>query len=151
MSDELAKLLAQYEQPLHDFPFAFIHRRPNDSKAGIDMAIFCFWAYQRKLLSEIFFSRSTGMSDALMPLSFSKLIAEIVNLVGYSITPSTFNERGCKFALKYLRPGWTYRYQEDLDVLFPEAETYSAIPENQSTLDAVFSLLDERLRNYENQ
>lgn len=66
------------------------------------------------------------------------------------VKPNHFNERGRRFALRYLRPGWGYRYHLDLDELFPEEASYAEIPEYQGAIDRVFDILDMRRERFEN-
>lgn len=139
----LDELMAQYEQGLDDLPILFFADENDNPATGIDLAIFLLWAYSRSLLEEELAARiSNSRFDASCP--FADLVRDARAALGDGFRPSNFNENGRPFALKYLRPGWDYRYHLDLDGLFPDEKTYADIPDTQNSIDRVFAVLDMR-------
>lgn len=146
--NSLDQLMAHYERGLNDLPILFFPDENTHSATGIDLTLFLLWAYTRSLLEEGLAARlSDSRFDA--SLSFADLVREARATLGDGFRPSNFNEHGRPFALKYLRPGWDYRYHGDLDSLFPDEKTYADVPESQETIDKVFAVLDLRREQFQ--
>lgn len=141
--NSLDQLMARYEKGLNDLPILFFPDENGHPVAGIDAALFLLWANAHSLLEEGIAARlSNSRFDSSS--SFADLVREARATLGDGFRPSNFNENGRPFALKYLRPGWTYRYHVDLDSLFPDEKMYADIPESQKSIGNVFAVLDLR-------
>ncbi|BEP96952.1 hypothetical protein GmRootA79_53370 (plasmid) [Acidovorax sp. A79] len=147
LSNLLNQLMAEYGSGMNDMQVIFIADENGHPATGIDGALFLLWSCSRGLLEEELSVRLSN-SHLRVDASFADMVRDARSFFGEGVRPSHFNERGRSFALKYLRPGWEYRYHLDLDDLFPDEATYADIPESQASIDKVFAILDARRKHF---
>jgi hypothetical protein len=149
MNDPLADFLKQGMAALEAAPFDFfVESTPPAGIDGVHAAVFFEWAGERGLLDESAQRGLASIAPAWRDQAAARVDA-IGAMLGGSIRPEHFSPRGRAFANRYYRPGWSHSYLVDLEQLFPSVQQLSQIEPSAANLDRMARLLDERLRQFE--
>jgi len=147
MDDLLKQFLADGEKLMENAPLDFFYNDALEDKHepnGIHIVWFIAWCRASDLLSSDFrtafdmYTASESQSEISI-LDFCKKYTE------GSLKPEHLSPRGASFARKYYGTGWTHRYLEDLEALFPDAESFDQLVDRPENYEAISRIISQRL------